>query len=112
MKLHALVRDLETTRVAVDGGATVILLGLKRRPTHEVVETGLPIRELCLERTVTFVVNDDVQAGLELDADGVHLDSGDTGAALAERHGPLLGFTAASLVEAVSIPVVAIDAAL
>jgi thiamine-phosphate pyrophosphorylase len=102
MKLHALVQDLETARVAIDGGETLVQLRLKGRRTNEVVETGLPIRGLCRERTVTFVVNDDVEARLELDADGVHLGRGDTGAALALRHGLLLGLSAARVEEAVS----------
>ena len=102
MKLHALVDDLETARAAVEGGATVIQLRLKALPTAAVVEAGRPLRELCWERSVTFVVNDDVQAALELDADCVHLGRNDTGAALALRHGLLLGLSASSLQEAIS----------
>ena len=102
MKLHALVKDLDTACAAVDGGATVIQLRLKGRPTAEMVDIGRPIRELCRDRSVAFVVNDDVEAALELDADGVHLGRGDTGAALALRHGLLLGLSAASVEEAIS----------
>jgi thiamine-phosphate pyrophosphorylase len=102
MKLHALIEDLETAGLAMDGGATVIQLRLKGRPTEEVVNVGRPIRELCRNRLVAFVVNDDVEAALELDADGVHLGRGDSGAALALRHGLLLGLSATSLGEAIS----------
>jgi thiamine-phosphate pyrophosphorylase len=102
MKLHALVEDLETARVAIDGGATLIQLRLKGRSTNEVVEAGRPMRELCRDRSLAFVVNDDVEAALELDADGVHLGRGDSGAALALRHGLLLGLSAAGVEEAVS----------
>src|SRR5439155_7913176 len=102
MKLHAIVRDLETARVAIDGGATVVQLRLKDLPTEQVVEAGHPFRQLCWERSVTFVVNDDVNAGLELDADGVHLGRHDTGAGLALKHGLLVGFSAASVEEAIA----------
>ena len=62
MKLHAIVSDLETARVAGEGGATVIQLRLKDTPTEEVIERGTPIRLLCEQLNVTFVVNDDVDA--------------------------------------------------
>ena len=51
---------------------------------------------------MTFVVNDDVNAALELDADGVHLGRHDSGGGLALKHGLLLGMSAASLEEAAS----------
>src|SRR5205809_3025674 len=102
MKLHAIVRDLETARAAIAGGATVIQLRLKDLPTEQVVEIGQPFRELCWQHAVTFVVNDDVDAALELDADGVHLGRHDTGAGLALKHGLLVGFTAASVEDAVA----------
>ena len=38
MKLHALVADLDTARVAVDGGATVVQWRLKDVPTLELGE--------------------------------------------------------------------------
>ena len=102
MRLHALVDDLDTARAAIDGGATVIQLRLKDLPTERVVEEGRPFRELCWAHSVTFVVDDDVDAALELDADGVHLGRHDSGAALALKHGLLVGFTAANVDDAVS----------
>jgi thiamine-phosphate diphosphorylase len=97
MRLHVLVDELETARVAVAGGATVVQLRLKGLPTDEVVERGRPFREL----GVTFVVNDDVEAAERLGADGVHLGRGDRGAERAVEAGLLLGLSAASLEEAV-----------
>jgi thiamine-phosphate pyrophosphorylase len=91
-----LVEDLETARVAVDGGATVVQLRLKAASTDAVVERGRPFREL----PATFVVNDDVEAALRLGADGVHLGRDDEGAARALESGLLLGLSAASLDEA------------
>ncbi len=98
MRLHALVEDLETARAAVDGGATVVQLRLKGRSTDEVVAVGRPLPSL----GATFVVNDDVEAALELGADGVHLGRADAGAERALAEGLLVGLSAASVDEAVA----------
>ena len=100
MKLHAIVEDVEAARTAIEGGATVIQLRLKGVATSAVVERGLPLRELCSESAVTFVVNDDVGAAVRLRADGVHLGRGDTGIDQALEAGLLLGLSAASVDEA------------
>ncbi len=101
MILHALVDELETALVAVEGGATVVQWRLKGVPTLDVVERGRSTRSLCARHGVTFVVNDDVEAALMLGADGVHLGRGDEGAARARDQGLLLGLSAASADEAV-----------
>ncbi|MBA2474938.1 MAG: thiamine phosphate synthase, partial [Actinobacteria bacterium] len=43
MILHAIVEELAAAERAVAGGATVIQLRLKGRPTEEVVERGRPL---------------------------------------------------------------------
>ena len=96
MRLHAIVGDFAAALAAVEGGATVIQLRLKNAPTEEVVETGRPFRDL----PATFVVNDDVDAALELRADGVHLGRTDPGAERALEQGLMLGTSAASVEEA------------
>ena len=103
MILHALLEDLETARVAVDGGATVVQWRLKGVPTLEVVERGRSTRSFCARHGVEFVVNDDVEAGLMLGADGVHLGRSDEGAERAKEQGLLLGLSAASLDEALEV---------
>jgi thiamine-phosphate pyrophosphorylase len=100
VKLHVLVDDLETARLAVDGGATVVQWRLKNVPRVDVVERGRATRSLCARHGVTFVVNDDVEAALMLGADGVHLGCTDEGATRAKDHGLLLGLSASSLEEA------------
>ena len=100
MKLHVLVDDLETARLAVEGGATVVQWRLKNAPRVDVVERGRATRSLCARHGVPFIVNDDVEAALMLGADGVHLGRGDEGAARAKEHGLLLGLSATSLEEA------------
>jgi thiamine-phosphate pyrophosphorylase len=96
VRLHAIVEDLETARTAAEGGATVIQLRLKNRPTAEVVERGRPFRDL----PAKFVVNDDVEAALQLGAAGVHLGRSDSGAERALEEGLMLGLSASSVEEA------------
>jgi thiamine-phosphate pyrophosphorylase len=100
MRLHAIVSDLERARTAAEGGATVVQLRLKGRPTEQVVDEGRPVRHLCTLHGITFVVNDDVDAALELGADGVHLGRDDPGAQRALDARLLLGASAATIDEA------------
>ena len=96
MRLHAIVTDLESAQAAIEGGATVVQLRLKDASTDEVVEAGRGFGGL----PATFVVNDDVEAALRLDADGVHLGRHDDGAERAVAAGLLLGTSAATAAEA------------
>jgi thiamine-phosphate pyrophosphorylase len=96
VRLHAIVEDLETAKVAVAGGATVVQLRRKGASTDELVEIGPPFRDL----PATFVVNDDVEAAVRLGAKGVHLGREDKGAERALEAGLVLGLSAASLDEA------------
>jgi thiamine-phosphate pyrophosphorylase len=95
VKVHAIVGDLDTARRSIEAGATVVQLRVKA-PTAEVVARGRDFRQL----GTTFVVNDDVEAALELGADGVHLGQADTGAPRALERGLLLGRSATSYEEA------------
>jgi len=96
MRVHALVEDLETAGRAIVAGATVVQLRVKG-PTEQIVAAGRGFRAL----GTTFVVNDDVDAALELGADGVHLGRSDVGAARARARGLLLGRSATTYAEAV-----------
>jgi len=95
VKVHAIVADLETAKQAVAAGATVVQLRVKGT-TAEVVARGRGFRSLA----VTFVVNDDVGAALELGADGVHLGQDDPGAEVARSAGLLLGRSVSTLEQA------------
>ena len=92
MRVHAVVDDLQTARRAVDAGATVVQLRVKA-PTEVVIERGRGFAGL----GVTFFVNDDVDAALELAADGVHLGQSDEGADRARANGLLLGRSVVAL---------------
>jgi thiamine-phosphate diphosphorylase len=102
VKLHCIVEDAETARAAAEGGATVIQLRLKGAATLDLVEHGRPVFEVARAAGITFVVNDDVEAALALNADGVHLGRADEGKELARATGLLLGISAASVYEAIA----------
>lgn len=102
MILHALIDDLETARAAAAGGATLIQLRLKDLSTARLVERGRRFRDLCSRYGVTFVVNDDVEAAIELGADGVHLGREDEGVERARDQGLLLGVSAQNFDEALA----------
>jgi thiamine-phosphate pyrophosphorylase len=69
-----------------------------KAPTGVVVERGRGFGEL----GVIFIVNDDVDAAIELGADGVHLGQSDPGAERAREQGLLLGRSAVTLEQAVA----------
>lgn len=96
MKVHAIVEDLETARNAVVAGATVVQLRAKI-PTAKLVARGRGFRDLA----AFFIVNDDVDAAIELGADGVHLGQSDLGAERARSAGLILGRSAVSFEQAV-----------
>jgi thiamine-phosphate pyrophosphorylase len=96
MRLHALVADLESARRAVEAGATVVQLRVKGASTAELVAAGQGFAEL----GVIFVVDDDVDAALELGADGVHLGQSDDGVDRALAAGLLVGLSVATRREA------------
>ncbi|HWB23776.1 MAG TPA: thiamine phosphate synthase [Gaiellaceae bacterium] len=94
--MHAIVEDLDTARRAVAAGATVVQLRVKA-PTPTVVERGVGFWEL----DAIFVVNDDVDAAIELGADGVHLGQADPGAERARAAGLILGRSAVNFDQAI-----------
>jgi thiamine-phosphate pyrophosphorylase len=100
--LHALVDDLEVARIAIDEGATLLQLRLKNLSTDQLIEQGLPFRDLCASARVAFVVNDDVEAAISLGADGVHLGTEDEGIERAHDAGLMLGLSAQNLDEAMA----------
>ena len=98
MRVHAIVDTLETAHRAVAAGATVVQLRVKA-PTAVVIERGHGFAEL----GVTFVVNDDVEAAIRLDADGVHLGQADEGAERAHAHGLWVGRSVATVEQAAAV---------
>ncbi len=59
------------------GGADVIQLREKHKPKKEIIEIGFQIKALTQKYDALFIVNDDLDIALILDADGLHLGQDD-----------------------------------
>jgi len=85
------------------GGVGALQYRDKARSYEERLELGQELKHLCTEFQVKFIVNDDLELALALDADGLHLgqDDGDPAAARAAL-GPrkIIGISTHSLEEA------------
>lgn len=68
---------LELVAAQISGGADAIQLREKGRSKRERLEFGLEIKRMTEEAGVLFIVNDDVDLALALNADGVHLGQDD-----------------------------------
>ena len=62
---------------ALKGGATFIQLREKNLGEEEFLAEAKEIARLCKSYHVPFVINDNVDIALEIDADGVHVGQGD-----------------------------------
>ena len=68
---------LRQVRLALAGGARVLQYRDKSANAMLRLSRALALRELTREFDVLFIVNDDVQLALQVDADGVHLGAAD-----------------------------------
>ena len=64
-------------RAALEGGATFVQLREKNLDDATFLEEAKELKALCREYHVPFVINDNVQIALEMDADGVHVGQSD-----------------------------------
>ena len=93
----------ECVEQAIEGGATFVQLREKDAPRDEVVALGRELLAICREAGVPFVVDDDVQAALEIGADGVHVGQDDMACAAARAAlGPdaIVGVSAQTVAQA------------
>ena len=64
-------------RKALEGGATFVQLREKNLESEAFLEEAKELKALCAEYHVPFVINDDVELAVQVDADGVHVGQGD-----------------------------------
>lgn len=76
---------VETARAAVAGGATIVQLRDKTASTRQMIEAGRALQRVLSGSGALLVVNDDVEAAIALNADGLHIGQEDLGAAEARR---------------------------
>lgn len=94
----------EQVEKALQGGATFVQLREKEMDGDAFLKEAIEIKELCSRYQVPFVINDNVEIALKMDADGVHvgqsdMEAGDVRALLGE--GKMLGVSAQTVEQAV-----------
>ena len=92
--LDGTTRLLVQVRAAIEGGARVVQYRNKTASHAKRVEHAIGLAAVCEKFGALFIVNDDVELALDVEADGVHLGKSDGAIAKARaRMGPkrLLG---------------------
>ena len=82
------------------GGCRWVQLRMKDASREELMETGRKVKAICRKFGALFIVNDNVEAALELDADGAHLGKEDMNPREARRllgHSKIIGGTCNTL---------------
>ena len=69
--LHDVVKE------SLDGGVTFVQLREKHLDQAHFLEEAKDLKMLCKAYNVPFVINDNVDIALEMDADGVHVGQSD-----------------------------------
>ena len=98
---ETLYQQVEKT---LKGGATFIQLREKHLDDAAFLEEAVELKELCRRYHVPFVINDNVEIALEMDADGVHVGQSDMEAGnVREKLGPgkIIGVSAQTVEQAV-----------
>ena len=94
---------VETARLAVAGGATLVQLRDKDGGTVRTVETGRALKSALAGTGAKLIVNDDAEAAIAVGADGLHVGQSDLSVAEARaRIGPeaILGLSVETPVQA------------
>lgn len=89
---------------ALEGGATFVQLREKNLDYENFLQEGKELKQLCKKYNVPFVINDNVDIALEIDADGVHVGQTDMEAGnVREKIGPdkILGVSAQTVEQAI-----------
>ncbi|QKK20684.1 thiamine phosphate synthase [Rhizobium indicum] len=68
---------VETARLAVAGGATMVQLRDKHAGTIRMIETGRALKQALDGTGALLIVNDDVEAAVAIGADGLHIGQED-----------------------------------
>jgi len=92
---------LESARLALEAGATVIQYRHKDASTRQMAETSIKLRSLTDSRAL-LIINDRIDIALACGADGIHLGQADMPVELARKlFGGIIGITVHDVDEAV-----------
>ena len=75
--LCAWIGMVETARLAVAGGATMVQLRDKHAGTTRMIEIGRALKQALHGTGALLIVNDDVEAAIAIGADGLHIGQED-----------------------------------
>ena len=67
----------EVVKESLDGGVTFLQLREKDLDEENFLKEAIELKELCKEYKVPFVINDNVDIAIKMDADGVHVGQSD-----------------------------------
>lgn len=71
---RALEDDIEK---AIKGGVTLVQLREKNIATDDIIKSAIRIKSVCKKHGIPLIINDNVDAVIDSDADGVHLGQSD-----------------------------------
>ena len=94
----------EVVKESLEGGVTFVQLREKKLDEEHFLEEAKDLKELCREYHVPFVINDNVEIAIEMDADGVHVGQSDMEAGdVRAKLGPdkIIGVSAQTVEQAV-----------
>ena len=90
---------------SIENGATFVQLREKDVSFEEFTAIAREIKSVCVRHNVPFVINDNIDVALAVDADGVHIGQSDISLTRARTqlgHGKIIGVSAGSLEEALN----------
>lgn len=76
---------LETVRMAIKGGVSVVQLRDKNASARELAQLALALLEILKEKQIPLIINDRLDVALATGADGVHLGQSDLDAYAARK---------------------------
>ena len=94
----------EQVAAAIRGGADIVQYREKELGFEQKVKKANTLKEICYRAEVDFIVNDDVDVALEIEANGVHVGQKDEACKEARKklgNGKLIGVSASTVSEAV-----------
>lgn len=94
----------EVVKESLDGGVTFLQLREKNLDDKHFLEEAVELQKLCKQYKVPFIVNDNVDIALKMNADGVHVGQSDMQAAdVRAKLGPdkIIGVSAQTVEQAV-----------
>jgi len=94
----------QVVRESLEGGVTLLQLREKNLDSESFLQEAIEIKELCREYKVPFIVNDNVDVALKMEADGIHVGQSDMEAGdVRKKLGPdkILGVSAQTVKQAI-----------